>query len=387
MGIISWIAEKLGISSFPLNDGDLCIALNELRADLCIREIAFWSSVNLVANAVSKCEFKTFLDGKQLKGSEYYKWNIQPNKNQNSSAFIHKLIAQLYSRNECLVIEQSNQLLVADSFQQKPYALFENTYSGVTVGDFTFAKTFYESEVLYFKLSETNMRQVTAAMYASYSKLIAYFFNAYQKSRGQKAIYNYGTLPVAGSDERKMFDALINEKFRAFLEGDRAIIPIGNGQKLEEFGGSKTYSSESTRDVRAMIDDISDFTAKAFGIPPALLRGDVQGVSDALDQFLTFCIDPLCDMLQEEIIRKRIGSTAYARGTKIQIDTKAIKHVDLLSVSGSIDKLISSGAFYVNDIRELVGESKIEEEWANEHFITRNYMPFEEALAALKGGE
>lgn len=380
IGLRSWLAEFFGKK--PVSVG--CITLDELRADLCIREMAFWSAVNLIANAVSKCEIKTFLNGVENKGHEYYLWNVQPNQNQSSSAFMHKLISQLCRNNECLVVENNGQLLIADSFIQTPYVLYETLYTEVAVGDFTFTKTFSESEVLYFKLSEHNMRVVTAALYDSYSKLIAYFMSSYQRSRGQKAVFEYVSLPPAGTEQRQAFDDLINNRFKQFLEGDNAIIPIGNGQKLQEFGDKKTYSRESTRDVRAMIDDISDFTAKAFGIPPALLRGDVQGVSDALDQFLTFCIDPLCDMLQEEIIRKRIGRAAYLKGTRVQFDTKAIKHVDLLNVSASIDKLISSGAFCINDIRELVGEPRIEEDWANEHFITRNYMPFEEAL---KGGE
>jgi hypothetical protein len=42
--------------------------------------------------------------------------------------------------------------------------------------------------------------------------------------------------------------------------------------------------------------------------------------------------------------------------------------------------LIGSGAFCVNDIRVLVGEQVIDEEWAWSHWITRNYMPFAEAL-------
>lgn len=136
-----------------------------------------------------------------------------------------------------------------------------------------------------------------------------------------------------------------------------------------------------------MIDDISDFTAKAFGVPPALLRGDVQGVSDAVDQLLTFCIDPLVDMLQEEINRKRVGQLEYIKGTKIDIDTKAIKHIDLLGVSTSIDKLISSGCFTINDIRKIVGEEPIEEEWANQFFMTKNYATVEELLKGLEGGE
>jgi HK97 family phage portal protein len=209
---------------------------------------------------------------------------------------------------------------------------------------------------------------------------------AYQKSRGTKGIFQYDTLPVAGTPERDAFDKLINEKIKKWLDGDSAALPLGRGQEWKELE-KRTYSSESTRDRRALVDDVSDFTARAFGIPLALLRGDVQDTSKAVDQLLTFCIDPLVDMIQEEINRKRNGYAGFSQGTYLKIDTKTMKHVDLLSVSTAIDKLISSGAFCVNDIRELVGEPVIEEDWAYEHFITRNYMPFEEALKALKGGE
>jgi HK97 family phage portal protein len=208
---------------------------------------------------------------------------------------------------------------------------------------------------------------------------------AYQRSRGTKGIFKYETIPVAGTAERTAFDSLINDKISKWLSGDNAALPLGRGQDWKELT-QKTYSSESTRDIRAQIDDVSDFTAKAFGIPPALLRGDVQDTSKAVDQLLTFCIDPLTDMLQEEINRKRSGYVGFTAGTCVQIDTKQIKHVDLLSVSTAIDKLIASGAFCINDIRELVGEQPINEEWANQHFMTKNYATVADLLAALGEG-
>ncbi len=386
MGLISWLSRKLG-GSTPMSGAQINEALEQYFNEVHIREVAFWSTVNLIANAVSKCEFKTYVKGKETKGAEYYLWNIEPNKNQNSSGFIHKWISKLYAENECLIIETNDgQLLVADSYVRTPYAVYDDVFSQVTVKDFTFDRTFKQSEVLYFELSQKDMRKVTNALYESYLKLISYAMKAYQKSRGTKGVFNYETLPVTGTEERKFFDALINEKFKKFMESGDAIIPLGRGQSFTEIG-SKTYASESTRDIRAMIDDISDFTAKAFGVPPALLRGDVQGVSDVVDQLLTFCIDPLCDMLQEEINRKRNGQANFLKGTKIIIDTKAIKHIDLLDVSTSIDKLISSGCFTINDIRKIVGEEPIEEEWANQFFMTKNYATVEELLKDLEGGE
>ena len=394
MSFVSWLTKKLGGGAAPLSGNDFSLYVEEYAAlvgDIYIREMAFWSAVNIIANAISKCEFKTFMyDSKEKKviekkGAEYYLWNIEPNRNQNSSVFLHKLIGQLYRKNECLVISQNDQLLVADDFVRTPYALYDDTFTQVRVEDLTFQKTFYQSDVLYFKLSEQDMRKITAGLFESYSKLISYSMNAYQKSRGTKGIFKYNTLPVQGSREEEAFNALINEKIGKWLSGDSAALPLGNGQEWKELE-HKTYSSESTRDIRAQIDDICDFTAKGFNVPPALVRGDVQGTKDALDQLLTFCIDPLTDMLSEEINRKRIGREEFIKGTKVVIDTKTIKHIDLLSVATAIDKLIGSGSFCINDIRKAVGEEIIDEPWAWQHYITKNYSSVND-LESVEGGD
>lgn len=393
MGLLSWLASKFSTGSVPLSGNDLNIFAEEYAAlvgNVYIRELAFWSSVNIVANAISKCEFKTYLyDEKEKKalekqGAEYYLWNVEPNRNQNSSVFLHKLIAQLYRHNECLVIEQNDQLLVADDFVRTPYALYDDIFTQVRVEDFTFQKSFFQADVLYFKLSEGNMKKITAGLYDCYSKLISYSMNAYQKSRGTKGVFKYGTIPVKGTKEEELFNSLINEKIGKWLSGDSAALPLGNGQDWKELE-HKTYSSESTRDIRALIDDVCDFNCKGFGIPPALLRGDVQGTKDVVDQLLTFCIDPLVDMLSEEINRKRVGREQFIKGTKIVIDTKTIKHIDLLSVATAIDKLIGSGAFCINDIRKLVGDEIIDEPWARKHYITKNYSSVDEMAAAERG--
>lgn len=389
MNFITWLKEKFGSSPVPLSESSLTAYADEYAltvGEVYALEMAFWSATNLIANAISKCEFRTFEKGKEVKNGNYYLWNVEPNKNQNSSEFLHKLIAKLYRDNEALVIEQGGNMLVADSFTRKPYVLYEDVFTQVTVGDFTFGQSFSQSQVLHFKLCEQDMRKLTECIYSSYAKLISYTMESYQKSRGTKVVFNYDTLPVTGTPQREAFDSLVNEKISKWLKSDNAALPLGAGQSLGE-QAQKTYSNENTRDIRAMIDDISDFTAKAFGIPPTLLRGDVQGVADALDNFLTFCIDPLVDMMQEEINRKQYGKNVYLSGTYLKIDTKQIKHVDLLSVSTAIDKLIGSGVFCVNDILALVGEQAIDEPWAWEHWLTKNYDSITEAMKQMKGGE
>lgn len=352
--------------------------------DYCVRDLCLWSSINMIANLISKCEFKTFLHGVEAKDQEYYLWNVEPNLNQNSTQFIHKWISQLYINNEALIVEVNGQLFVADSFQKTEYALLDYQFTGVTVDTFTFSRMFLMRDVLYFRLCEKNMRAVVDSVYESYNKLLKYAETQYQRSKGSRGILNIDANPNGDKNYQATLDDLKNNQFKRFYTANNAVLPLHKGYTYDDIG-SKTYSTETTRDIRAMIDDISDFMARGLGIPPAIIRGTVEGTKDAMDNLLTMTIDPLTDMLQEEINRKRNGLEGFRKKTYLQIDTKAIKHVDLLTVATSIDKLIGSGAFCVNDIRKATGESEIDAPWARQHFMTKNYAPSGELNNALEG--
>lgn len=385
MGLLTWITNRLS-NGQPVETQIDSSEFFNIQAELYIRNLAFQSAVNLIANSISKCEFKTYLRGQEVKLQEYYRFNIEPNMNQNSSVFIQKLINKLHCDNECLTVDVNGQLLIADSFSKKEYALFEHQFSQVTVGDFTFNKTFNMSEVLYFRLNNEDIRRLINGMYEAYGKLISYGQKSYWTSRGRKGILNVSAVAQGKPTFADTFSKLMNERFKNFYEADNAVLPLFDGYSYEDIG-PKTYSNEGTRDIRAMVDDIFDFTARGFRIPPALLRGDMANIGDAVDSYLTFCIDPLTDQLQEEINRKRSGYVGFINGNYLKIDTKTIEHIDLLSVSTAIDKLIGSGVFCINDIRKAVGDEPIDESWANQHFMTKNYSTVADLLAALGGGE
>lgn len=383
MGIITWLTERL-------KDGtarEMRIEEKEffgIATQFYVRNLAFQTGVNLIANAVSKCEFKTYVGGKENRGREYYLFNVEPNKNQNSSEFIHKLISKLYEKNECLVIETTDhQLLVADSYMKKEYAVYENTFSQVTVGDMTFKRIFRMSEVLYFKLNNRDIRNLLNGLYENYGHMIEYAQKNYKKLKGRKGILKVEAIAEGKENFEEVFEDIMNQYFKTFFDADNAVLPLFEGYNYDELDN---FSGENTRDIRSMIDDIYDFTARALRIPPTVLRGDVADVSKAVDNLLTFCIDPLTDLIQEEITRKRCGLDGFLKGIYLEVDTKTIKHIDLLSVATAIDKLIASGAFCINDIRKAVGEAPINEEWANQHFITKNYEAINDALKALEGG-
>ena len=358
----------------------------DIYSDAYIRELAFHACVNLVGNAISKCEIKTYAGGRETKGPEYYLWNYAPNQNQNSAAFLHKLIYQLYKERTALVVENGGKLYVADSFSRKEYALYDDLFSQVAVGDFTFARTFARSEVLFFELASMDARRIADGLYTSYGKLIQYGMNGYQKSRGQHGTLELDTSAAGDAKFNAALEEIKNKGFSTFANADNAILPLYKGMKYTDLS-QKTYNSDTTRDIRAMIDDVTDFYARGYGIPPSLLDGSVQDVSVATDQLLTFCIDPIADLLEEEIIRQRYGYDGMARGDLLHIDTSRVRHIDVLKEAVNIDKLISSGAESVNDVRDLLKQARISEPWADQHFITKNYGTVADVLAAANGGE
>ena len=384
MGLVAWIKNTLGgKTQIDLNSAEFW----SLSSSVYVRELAFQSAINLIANSVAKCEFLTYRGNEKIKSDEYYLWNVEPNRNQNSSEFIKKLISKLYENNECLVVvSNSNELLIADSFAKQEYAFYDFVFSKVSVGDYTFDRNFSMSDVLYFKLNNKDIKTLVNGLHNSYGQLLEYSQKAFKKSRGQKGILNIESQAQGDAKFEERLKSLLNEKFKTYFEADSAVLPLTKGYSYNE-QDRKTYNADSTRDIRAQIDDIFSFTGRAFGVPPVLLLGEVIDPSKAVNQLLTFCIDPLTDLLSEEINRKRFGKEEYLAGNKMVIDTKAIKHIDLLEVATAVDKLISSGGFCIDDIRVAVGEEPLNTEFSRKHWMTKNYTPAEQAAYELGRSE
>ena len=89
------------VSSVEIADQQVRDAVTEI----CLRELAFWTCVGKIANALTKCEFRTFYEGEELFKDEYYLWNYEPNRNQNKAEFLSKAMEQLFRNNELLIVE------------------------------------------------------------------------------------------------------------------------------------------------------------------------------------------------------------------------------------------------------------------------------------------
>lgn len=390
MGIKFWDWLSGGKARSPTTVEVSCRELLAAAQEFQLRDLSFWICANMIANAVGRCEFRTFRDGKEIREREHYLWNVEPNVNQNSTAFLHKLVAKLLVDGEALVIstrqrEGYDALVVADAWLQNgDYPSRQNEYINVQVGDVSYEKTFREREVLHLKLNHINVKPVLDGLYGAYWRLISAAMKRYEWDKGQHWKVHVGQLASGADDFTENFSRMIEQQVKTFLDSNGAILPEFDGYAYTNEGGK---ANVELADIQAQMKDVLGFTAKALQIPAVLVDGSIQGTEDAQGRFLTGCIDPICDQLQEEINRKRYGYDRMRAGDYIRVDTSSIRHFDMFANAANVEKLVGSGAFTINDVLRSAGLPTIPEPWADEHYMTKNIAALSAETTALGGAE
>ena len=370
-----------------------CRELFEAAQEYQIRELCFWICVDMIANAMGRCEIKTFQGNEEVFEKEYYMWNYSPNINQNSTMFMHKLIAQLYQDNEALIVnalpvDGRETLVVADDWEDpEEWPSRQNEYRGIVVDNYQYQYPIYENNVIHLKLNHKNMRPVVNGLYQSYFRLVQAAIKNYEWDQGQHWKVHVSQMARGDEGWAQNFQAMIEAQVKPFLNSNGAILPEFDGYEYEKASG--TSGAKDTRDIKNLIEDIFDFTARAFLIPAVLVNGKVEGTADANTRFLTNCIDPICDQLKEEATRKRYGYDGWHRGDFIRVDSSSIIHFDLFENAANVEKLVGSGAYTINDVRRAANQATINEPWADEHYMTLNISTMGQATRPLtqEGGE
>lgn len=382
MKIIRFLQDLFGSKdTIYLNDH-----LDSYCASLAIDTFALQVGINLIASCIAKCEFKTFLGKKENVSDEYYLWNVEPNKNQNSTEFLQELLSKLLIENEVLVIELDNQLIIADSFYREEFAVNEDYFEQVTRKNFTFNKKFYMSDVLYFRCNNEDIKQYFDDLMRGYSELLSLAQGKYKRAGGRKGKVDIDQAAQGDEKRKEKIKKLFEKDFKEYFESENAVLNLPRGVNYTEITGEGSKkSSNELGDITKLLDDAFIRAAQALKIPPSLLKGDIADIEKLTDNFLTFCIDPLVDLIQTEINRKRYGKDNFLKGSYLYIDTTTIKHIDIFAIAEKIDKLISTGMYSIDELRKKLRDIALNTDWSEKHWITKNYQGIDQI--DKEGGE
>lgn len=345
----------IGINIQPL-------ALKEYAIDVC---------AGLIARVFSQSTF--VIDHKLWE----YRLNVKPNENQSGAEFWKEVIFRLIKEGEALVVMTDNDmLLLADSFNENEYILYKNTYSQVSVGEYTFKRTFYADEVFHFRMQNNKLSLFTASIYKDYETLISAMMTSSKLSNQLRFKFNVPRFDMS-QDEWAIYDALTEEIKNKINSSSIVGIPDNKTFEYEEVN---TPDKESTS-ISVLEDAIWGFIDKVavmLGIPPVLLHGDVAGSSEAQQMFFNNCLEPLNQLIEDEINAKIFKQSQYSIEKSLNI--LGINRPNIFEMAESIDKLVSSGTFNRNEIRQLLGYPKAD--GLDKFILTKNYEK-----EPLKGGE
>lgn len=355
----------------------------EARKNMDYKNLVQEAAINLIAKAVSLAEFQTFEKGEETRKRNYYLFNVEANPNTSASVFWRSLVQSVLRKEKTLALIHKGGLYLADSFTREQSALSPNIYKDVEINGERVKGEWDENQVLYFEDNITSVRSAIHGLYNDYAKLIAASSKGYRSSKTRK-----GTLEIPATLPKHLKDAQDLEQYimatmESFMDPDKdAVYPEQFGFKYNEIQEAKggTRSTDSGRETRKFIDDVMDFVAIAYGIPPSLLKGDTVETKDAVNNFIAFCINPIAKLITDELNRKMYGYKHYSERSYVKADTSVIKTVDLRDIANSIDMLNRNAALRIDDILRMLGKEPIGGEIGNMRFITKNYELLDRVL-------
>lgn len=337
----------------------------------------------LYGSMLSRCDFNTYVKGEKVEKDVWYRLNVEPNPNQSSSEFMKQLARRLVFNGEALIIKTDNgNLYIASQYRKSDRQLVETWFDNVWVDVYEDNSTpalqlqgkFYGENAIYITYHNANVRQYINQMNNLYEELINNVRDVGSSATKYKLKVDTGAMNGVDVDWQSELEKILNEDFKALVSKKHALVPLLNGFDIDVLNASNNNAENSavaSNNVNNMFEDIKVNVGNIYNVPKSFMLGTFE--KNDMDEFLTFGLDPLCSLIGECVNRKYYGKKQILEKTYCELDTKKVKHFDILTVSDAINKLISSGVYTINEIRQILGETLIDSEIGDKHWITRNY--------------
>ena len=355
---------------------------------LSVKTLAFYLATSYISNTISKCEIKRFVKGVETKDDLYYLLNFSPNLNENASEFKFKFFWNLFFDGEALIVEHKDKLHVADAFGIDEDPFKGNRFTNIAIGNETLPRPKKVEEVFYFKLDNQQLSSLVNSMYQDYSEIVNHSFEAFKKTAGEKYKLELSNIKVDDKEFNDQFNTVIKQQLKDFIENPNAVYPQFQGYNLNKI--SNNDGKTDSTDIRNLIKEVFEIVARAFKIPVGVLYGNMTNMKEITSSFITFAIEPLTKMINEEFTRKTATMEEVLNGTYIKVDTTSIIHVDLFECADKVDKFIGSGVYDIDEMRHKLDEKPLNTDYSTQHWITKNYGKIEDVMNGLdksKGGE
>ena len=349
-------------------------------------------AIDLIARTIAKCEIQTFemKNGKiqENKGDLYWTLNIQPNYIETGTEFIYKLVTKLLMDKTALVLinkmPYKNLLYVADLYSTNNMILTGKTFRNIVIEDnegnsINVNKTYNSENTIYYSLKNSKLKTASESFKINTAKLLKASQKSFIKANTPKwRLKTPGQQPtlIDAKTKKPISREEYKEKITEGLMSDEeAIVLLAECFDLENL---MQNNSKSLTDFEGIFKKIGDTVAQNWNIPLDIFYASKTEKSTGTDDFVTMALDVYFELLEDGFNTSLVGKDDFLKGEYIKFNRLNIKHRDLIDKASGWDKLISNG-FSFNQLSKFLGLPTIDEDWANEHYITKNY-------ANVKGG-
>ncbi|PGR01367.1 phage portal protein [Priestia megaterium] len=352
-----------------------------------MKKLAVNTCVSFLARTISQSQFRVKDNDNFIKNELWYKLNFRPNNNQTASSFWEDAIDKLINKNECLIIPtDTDDLVVADSFERKKSALYEDIFTGVTIGDFKYERSFKQSDVIHLQYRRENVMKLIESLADDYVDLFTSIMVSQKRKNQIRAKVKMEAKTSQKQDNQKILNSFIDKTYKAFTEKDVAIVPEQEGMEYTELSNGSN-GGQSIDEINKVTNGYFDQVAMAIGIPRALIHGEMADVEKQTKNYMLFVVKPLLDKIEKEFNGKFFSKQEIFDGKHLEV--VPVSYYDIVDIAASIDKLISSGFATGNEVRLEVGWERSEDPNLDKHYITKNYTQTNESdvETADEGGD
>lgn len=349
-------------------------------AKLNLSRLAIEKAMLMIAKAIAKSDILIQTESKDKRRQEY-RLNIQPNDHECGTAFWTEVVKQLLTEQEVLIIPLGGKYYRASAWESTTNVLTERTYSHITLTcggyDYALLKSFRTSEVIQLKYDNAKIKLYLQNVVSQYDKTLD-SVNAMMRMSAQpryKLKLGTGALSFRekqadGTDKVMTKDQYV-AKIKNLLEADElSVLTESDNVSVDQM---QINTSVKAEELSKMAQQINNEVANAFDIPEAVFNGNITEKSDATNEFITYAVSPVAEVINDTLTAYIVGENDYCtKNEKVMVWLARFKHVDVVDSATNLDKLRGIG-FNYDELREMVGYTVLNTEFSQARALTKNY--------------
>lgn len=352
---------------------------------LNIAKLAVEKAETMIAKAIAKSDILIQTQSEHKRKYEY-RLNVQPNDNENGTYFWTKVVKKLLREGEVVIVRIGDKYYRVQSFQESDNVMTGRLYSNITIEaaekQYSLLKTFLSGDVIHLRYDNSKIRVLLNSVLSQY-ETTANSVNAMMQiaNTPKFKLKVPGPLNLVrrgkdGESDKKITKEEYTEELKKLLESESlAIITESSGITLEQLGIQTTTKTEELVKIKA---EINNATAEAYDIPQAVFNGNITEKSDATNEFITYAVGLVAEVINDELTAKLVGAEDYAgKNERVMVWLARFKHVDVVDSANNLDKLRSNG-WNFDEIREMVGYPALNTPFSQARALTKNYTTGEE---------